>query len=109
MIGYQRYVFTISVLQRCSGIGATNLICANYILLKPSVGRFDQKKEMKLQPLQIQLMNFRPQTVSISNCFRYDFDFVGVSGVLGPSKRGVGCLDFLGLKFSYPNAMFLVF
>ena len=35
-------------------------------------------------------------------------DFVGAPGALCPSKSGVGCLDFVGLKCSCSNAMFLV-
>ena len=32
-----------------------------------------------------------------------DLDFVGAPGALCPSKSGVGCLDFVGLKCSCSN------
>ena len=38
----------------------------------------------------------------------HDVDFVETRGALGPSKSGVGRLDFVGLKLSGSNAMLLV-
>ena len=38
----------------------------------------------------------------------HDLHFVEAPAAPGPSKSGVGCLDFVGLKVSSSNAMFLV-